>query len=152
MIEKDCFICQKHKGDISASKFKIYENNYVYVGHIDNNNQQSYLGYIMIDLKRHIPTLGNMNVEESKAFGLIIASVSKALMECENAEHVYAIVSGDNVPHLHIHIIPRYLHTPKKFWGPSGVQDWPEAPRGNTQEILEICNRLKSYLENSTYE
>ncbi|PNB72636.1 HIT family protein, partial [Pseudomonas sp. FW305-BF6] len=83
----------------------------VYVGHIDINGKPNYLGHIMIDLKRHVPSLGDMNVDEAKAFGLIMARMSKALITCEKAEHIYSYVLGNSVPHLHMHLVPRYPNT-----------------------------------------
>ena len=77
----DCFICNKHAGNIETSGVMIYEDEYVYVGHIDRNGKPNYLGHIMIDLKRHVPTLAEMTVEEAKAFGVIMARVSKALTD-----------------------------------------------------------------------
>ena len=98
----DCFICNKHAGNIETSGVMIYEDEYVYVGHIDRNGKPNYLGHIMIDLKRHVPTLAEMTVEEAQAFGVMMARVSKALKDCEKAEHIYSLVSGNSVPHLHI--------------------------------------------------
>ncbi|MGN7388142.1 HIT family protein [Sporosarcina sp. SAFN-015] len=143
----DCFICKKHLGEIQTAGITIYEDNVVYVGHIDNNGQPSYLGHLMIDLKRHVPTLGDMNGEEAAAFGRIMARVSKALMVTEGAEHIYSLVSGNAVPHLHMHIVPRYPGTPEKYCGPMSVRDWSEAPIGGNREIIELCERVRSFME-----
>ncbi|MBD8068749.1 HIT family protein [Bacillus sp. PS06] len=148
----DCFICKKHSGAIQTSGVTIYEDEYVYVGHIDRTGEPNYLGHIMIDLKRHAPTLGDMNPEEAKAFGVTIARVSKALIQSEKAEHIYSYVMGDAVPHLHMHIVPRYPNTPKEFWGQNAVYDWTEAPMGNNQDVIDLCTRMKSYIENHPYE
>ncbi|MBS4207344.1 HIT family protein [Bacillus sp. FJAT-50079] len=148
----DCFICNKHAGAIQTSAVIIYEDEYVYVGHIDRNGNPNYLGHIMIDLKRHVPTLGDMNRAEATAFGLMIARVSKALMESEKAEHVYSYVLGDAVPHLHMHLVPRYPNTPKEHWGPHSVYDWDNAPMGDPNDVIEFCSRIKTYLENTPYE
>ncbi|WP_102275380.1 HIT family protein [Cytobacillus massiliigabonensis] len=145
----DCFICHKHNGAIKTDGVTIYEDEYIYVGHIDRNGKPNYLGHIMIDLKRHAPTLGDMTEEEAKAFGLMMSRVSKALMKSENAEHVYAVVSGNAVPHLHLHLMARYPNTPKEFWGPWEVYDWEDAPMGDNQAVIELCNRIKKYLENN---
>ncbi|MGM7681165.1 HIT family protein [Cytobacillus sp. Hm23] len=145
---EDCFICNKHTGNIQTSGVTIYEDDFVYVSHIDQDGKPHYLGHIMIDLKRHIPTLGDMTVDEAQVFGMVMAKVSKALIESENAEHVYSYVLGDAVPHLHMHIVPRYPNTPKKYWGPSAVYDWENAPMGDNVEVVRLCNRLKAYLEN----
>jgi diadenosine tetraphosphate (Ap4A) HIT family hydrolase len=143
----DCFICKKHRGEIQAAGITIYQDDFVYVGHIDNNGEPGYLGHLMIDLKRHAPTLGDMNEEEAAVFGSIMARVSKALMVTEGAEHIYSLVSGNAVPHLHMHIVPRYPGTPEQYWGPMSVRDWPDAPFGGSQEITDLCERVSLFLE-----
>ncbi|MFN7250350.1 MAG: HIT family protein [Anaerobacillus sp.] len=145
-----CFICNKHAGSIETSGVTIYEDEYVFVGHIDKKGEPNYLGHIMIDLKRHVPTLGDMNMEEAKVFGMMLAKVSKALQETEKAEHIYSYVLGDAVPHLHLHIVPRYPNTPKEYWGPMAVYDWTDAPMGTNNEVVELCQRIKQYLENDS--
>ena len=144
----DCFICDKHAGNIETAGRVIYEDEYVYVGHIDRNGNPNYIGHIMIDLKRHVPTLAEMTTDEAQAFGLIMSKVSRALKESENAEHIYALVSGNAVPHLHMHIVARYPNTPKQYWGPMEVYGWKDAPMGDNEQINELCNRLKTFLEN----
>lgn len=151
-MEEACFICNKHRGILQTDGITIYEDEFVYVGHIDNNGESGYLGHLMIDLKRHVPTLGDMNQQEAKAFGSIMARVSKALIEKEGAEHIYSLVSGNAVPHLHMHIIPRYPGTPEQFWGPMSVHEWPNAPVGGNREITGLCERVKSYLESNKDE
>lgn len=148
----DCFICNKHAGNIQTSGEMIYEDEYVFVGHIDTNGNLNYLGHIMIDLKRHAPTLADMTMGEAKAFGVIMARISKALRVSENAEHIYSFVSGNAVPHLHMHLVARYPNTPKEYWGPAEVYDWEDAPMGDNKDVIELCNRLKTYLENNPYE
>lgn len=147
-MNESCFICNKHKGKIQTTGITIYEDEYVFVGHIDKKGKPNYLGHIMIDLKRHVPTLAEMTIEEAKAFGIIMSKVSKALKETENAEHVYALVSGNSVPHLHLHLVARYPNTPEEFWGPMEVYDWAEAPMGGKDEVIEICRRIKTFLQN----
>lgn len=142
-----CFICKKHRGELHTDGITIYEDEFVYVGHIDNDGEPGYLGHLMIDLKRHAPTLGDMNEEEAMAFGSIMARVSKALTVTEGAEHIYSLVSGNSVPHLHMHIVPRYPGTPKQYWGPMAVREWSEAPIGGNSEIIELCERICSYME-----
>ena len=146
-MSKNCFICEKHAGNIETAGVMIYEDEFVYVGHIDRNGKPNYLGHIMIDLKRHVPTLGDMTDQEAMSFGLIMARVSKALQKSENAEHIYSFVSGNSGPHLHMHLVARYPNTPIEYWGPSEVYDWEQAPMGNNREVVKLCNRLKKYLE-----
>jgi histidine triad (HIT) family protein len=149
-LSENCFICHKHDGTIETSGVMIYEDDYVYVGHIDRKGRQNYLGHIMIDLKRHTPSLADMTVEEAGAFGVMMARVSRALKESENAEHIYSLVSGNSVPHLHMHIVARYPNTPEEHWGPMEVYDWRDAPMGDNDQVVELCNRIRIHLENNS--
>jgi len=149
-MNESCFICNKHNGKVNTSGITIYEDEYVLVGHIDKKGKQNYLGHIMVDLKRHVPSLAEMTIQEAKAFGIVMAKVSKGLKETKNAKHVYALVSGNSnsVPHLHLHLVARYPNTPEEFWGPMEVYDWAEAPMGGNDEVIEICRRIKTFLQN----
>jgi histidine triad (HIT) family protein len=106
----------------------------------------------MIDLKRHVPTMAELNPDEARAFGMIMARVSKALKKMEGAEHIYALVSGNSVPHLHMHLVARYPNTPEQYWGPFAVYDSPNARMGDNGKVIEVCNRIKSFLETNLYE
>ncbi|MED3420401.1 HIT family protein, partial [Bacillus thuringiensis] len=88
-VEQNCFICEKHKGNIIVPGGAIYEDELVYVGHVYWDSEETYLGYVMIDIKRHVPGLAELTDEEAKALGLITSRVSKALKESEGAEHIY---------------------------------------------------------------
>ena len=70
-------------------------------------------------------------------------------MVTEGAEHIYSLVSGNSVPHLHMHIVPRYPGTPEPFWGPMSVREWSEAPIGGNSEIIELCERVRLHLVNN---
>jgi len=150
MEKADCFICRKHRGEIDVPGGMIYEDEHIYIGHIAANNGQAYLGYLMIDLKRHAPGLAEMTKEESEAFGYAMKSAASALKESEGAEHIYTIISGDAVPYLHMHVIPRYPGTPDEYWGPRGVQEWPEAAYGSEEEIELLCGRIKQCLASAS--
>lgn len=142
-----CFICDKHRSIIKTAGTTIYENEWVYVGHIDREGKPNYAGHVMIDLKRHVPGMADMTGEEASAFGIAMSRVSRALTESEGAEHVYALVSGNSVPHLHMHLVARYPGTPEEHWGPMDVYDWEKAPMVGEEEIVSLCMRLKERME-----
>ena len=139
--DKNCFICEKHNGNITVPGGAIYEDDLIYVGHVHWEKEETYLGYVMIDIKRHVPGLAELTEDEAKAFGLITSRVSKALKESEGAEHIYTFVSGNGVPHMHMHIIPRYPNTTKEFWSPTEVANWTGAPYGNSNEIKKTMRK-----------
>lgn len=144
---KDCFVCRKQLGEIAIPGGAVYEDELVYAGHIQilEGNLSAYLGYLMVEPQRHIPGLGDLSDEEAQALGRLVAHLSRALKSSEGAEHVYAFVLGDKVPHLHLHLVPRYPGAPREYWGVH-VDEWPEAPRGWAGEIEALCGRLRAYL------
>jgi histidine triad (HIT) family protein len=144
----DCLVCRKHRGDFTIPGGAIYEDDQVYAGHaqIREGQATAYLGYLMAEPKRHAPGLADLSDVEAQALGLLVARLSRALQASESAEHVYAFVLGDLVPHLHIHVVPRYPGAPREYWGVH-VDDWPDAPRGGPEEMAAVCARLRASLE-----
>lgn len=145
METKDCFICRKHQGEITVPGGCIFENEFVYVGHIGSSDNLVYLGYLIVDLKRHAAGFGDLTEEESQMIGSTLNRVGKALKDVLNAEHIYCYVQGDAFPHFHVHVIPRYPNTPKEFWDPMSLRNWIEA-HGGVDEIEEECAKLKIYM------
>jgi histidine triad (HIT) family protein len=58
---------------------------------------------------------------------------------------LHAQVIGDGVPHLHVHLLPRYPGTPRKYWW-TRVDQWPQALRGGIAEIEGLVRDLRGYL------
>lgn len=143
----DCFICRKHRGEVSIPGGVIYKDDLVYAGHAQIREGQSttYLGYLMAETKRHAPGLADLTDAEAQALGLLVARLSRALKACEGAEHVYAFVLGDGVPHVHVHVVLRYPDAPREYWGVH-VDEWAAAPHGGPQEMAALCARLRAYL------
>ena len=127
MASTNCFICRKHAGELKVNGGCIYEDEFVYVGHIGSNEPLIYLGYLIVDLKRHAAGYGDMNDDEARAIGFTINKVGKVLKSSENAEHVYSFVQGDAFPHFHIHLVPRYPGTPLSFWHPINIREYKQA-------------------------
>jgi histidine triad (HIT) family protein len=147
MVNSDCFVCSKHQGHIPVPGGAIFEDELVYSSHsmIPEGKTQAYLGYLIVEPKRHVEGLQNLSKQESAALGVLITRLSQALVISEKAEHVYLFVLGHNTPHLHFHLIPRYANTPREWWG-IHLDEWPEAPHGGLTDIGLLCDRLRTFL------
>jgi diadenosine tetraphosphate (Ap4A) HIT family hydrolase len=77
-----------------------------------HSGESVYLGHLFIEPRRHAPGLPDLTDEEAQAVGLWGARASRALRDVAGAEHVYAAVIGHHVPHVHVHLLPRYPNTP----------------------------------------
>lgn len=142
----DCFICGKHRGEEYVPGGFLCQDELVYASHIGQEGQPTYLGYLMIETKRHVAGLADLTNAEAQAAGLMASRLSRALKACTDAEHIYEFILGHHIPHLHIHILPRYPGAPREYWG-THTDEWPDAPRGGEQEIAALCERLRAYLE-----
>lgn len=148
MFDPDCYICRKHRGDTDTPGSPIYEDGLLYAGHADfrGGEQTAYLGYLMVEPKRHVRGLAALNDEEAQGLGLLVARLSRALQESEGAEHVYAFVLGHSGSHLHVHLVARYPGAPREYWG-MRVDEWPDAPRGDAAAVAALCGRLRRHLQ-----
>lgn len=143
----ECYVCRKQRGLEPIPGGALYEDDLVYASHaqIRLGHDTAYLGYLMAETRRHVPGLAELTDEEAQALGLLVAKLSRALKAVLNAEHVYAFVLGDRVPHLHVHVVPRYPGAPPEYWGVK-VDEWPDAPRGDEAAIASLVERLRDWL------
>lgn len=143
----DCFVCRKHRDQEPVPGGPIYEDSLVYASHVGKDAEgRAYLRWCFVEPCRHVPGLGDLTDAEAQSIGWLVARLSRALQAELHAEHVYAFVLGDHVPHLHIHVIPRHPGAPREYWA-MRVDEWPEAPRGDEEEIAALVTRLRSRLE-----
>jgi histidine triad (HIT) family protein len=139
-----CFVCDKHR-DVDA----VLEDEHVVVSHLPlttpaGTAETAYLGYLIVEPRRHVAELGDLTPEEAAALGRAAAQASAAL-QAHGAEHVYAAIIGHAVDHLHLHLIPRYPGTPREYWW-TRVDEWPDAPRGDASDIAALTQRLRALL------
>jgi diadenosine tetraphosphate (Ap4A) HIT family hydrolase len=141
-----CLICSKHDQGAAAEGGVLYEDDLVYVGHIHTlRAPTAYRGWCVVEPKRHLAELGDLTVDEAEAVGRLLRSVARVQQQVLSAEHVYAFVFGDGVPHLHVHLAPRYPGTPVMYWG-ARLNEWPEAPRVDTESMCDVVSRLRAAL------
>jgi len=139
-----CLICDKHRRGDAADGGILYEDDLVYAGHVHGRNK-AYRGWLIVEPKRHAPGLGDLTDDEACAVGRLSNRLARVLKQTVGAEHVYAFVFGDGVPHLHVHLAPRYPHTPIEFWG-AQLSQWPDAPRIDEAEMRALVTTLRDRL------
>jgi diadenosine tetraphosphate (Ap4A) HIT family hydrolase len=137
-MTSNCFVCDKHLEDFDELFIDFEEFDQFKVGHAPDRSGTSevYLGALIIEPIRHVEHWGELFEEESIQLGLLIKEVLKLLLNDENVEHIYTWVFGDALEHMHIWIVPRYVNTPKEFWGVK-LDEWPDAPKGGALKIKE---------------
>lgn len=146
----DCFICAKHQPFTAVPGGVIVDDEYCVVSHLplllpQGPQESVYLGYLMVEPRRHVAELGDLAPDEAASLGRLAASASAALREATGAEHVYAAIIGHGIEHLHLHLIPRYPGTPRDYWW-TRVDEWPDAPRGNAAQVADLADRIRAHI------
>ncbi len=105
-LKEDCIFCKIIKGEIPA--YKVYEDDFV-VAFLDIYPATK--GHTLVVPKKHVERLKELNEEELKKFW---SGVKKVIEKIEKLSEDYNIIinqgskAGQEVPHLHVHLIPRY--------------------------------------------
>jgi len=66
-------------------------------------------GYCYLLLKRHAVELYELSQEEATAFMRDVQRGSKAVQEITGAVKMNYEIHGNTIPHLHLHLFPRYV-------------------------------------------
>jgi len=109
--EVDCAFCafiQTHAKEAQ----KVYEDEKVYAFLDDYPLAE---GHTLIILKAHHSDLSSVSPADAARLGEIVARLSKALKQAVNAEYIYVASLGEQVRHVHYHLIPRYNGDRKGF-------------------------------------
>lgn len=99
----DCVICQGPVGDQALARIEIWEDEH---WRLTTSLSTEVLGFSYLEPKRHIPHITDLNGEEARTLGEVLARVTRALREETSADLVYVYVFGSGVPHLHFHLAP----------------------------------------------
>lgn len=79
--------------------------------------------------------------DEAAGVGRALARWSRAL-ERSGAEHVYVHRIVHAVPHLHVHLVPRWVGTPPDIpW--TQVDEWDGARRGTFEHAAAVTEELR---------
>jgi histidine triad (HIT) family protein len=147
-LSRDCLVCRKHRGELPPPGGALFESDQVFASHafdLEGGGSSSYLGHLIVEPKRHIAGLADLSPEEARLIGELTATLARALVEVQGAEHVYSAVIGHHVPHLHVHVFPRYPGTPEEYRF-TRVDEAPNAPKGGPIEIAAVTERIRAQL------
>lgn len=135
-----CFICSKHSGISNQPPGGyIYEDEHWKVCHFPA--QQSVLGQIVVESKRHILDFSEMTDEEARTYGYLIKKLYTVLKQVTGAERIYSLVTIEGVPHFHAHFIPRRTESSSK--GLSFItQEWS----CDETDAVELAGKLREIL------
>jgi histidine triad (HIT) family protein len=126
---ENCIFCKIAKGDISADK--IYEDKEFLV-FLDIKPVSH--GHILIIPKKHIVWMQEASDEIISKIFILTKKIMLAMKNGLPCDYVLESVAGNEVPHFHIHLIPRYLN--------DGLKEFPRIDYKNSEHQNEIKEKI----------
>jgi len=132
----DCIFCKIIQGEIPATK--VYEDEKV-LAFMDINPLND--GHTLVVPKRHAETIFEIDSQDLIATMKVAQRLAIAIKKALNSDGMIVVqlnnkAAGQMVPHLHIHLIPR--------WENDGLQigKWEIKP-GDMEKIKDIAEKIK---------
>ncbi|MFH1424113.1 MAG: HIT family protein [archaeon] len=99
----DCIFCKIAAGEIPSKKF--YEDDDC-IGFLDINPMSK--GHALLVTKQHYDSILDVPPEDAKELFAKAQMLSATLKQKLGAQLIYLMVMGDEIAHVHFHLIPFY--------------------------------------------
>lgn len=128
----DCIFCKIVAGDIPAEK--VMETDSV-LAFMDINPFNK--GHVLVIPKGHYDKMVDTPDDDVAAVALAVKEIASAVMKAADSEKFNVLVYGDDVPHYHVHVYPRF--------DGDGITA-PAHKSYEEGEISEMASRIREYL------
>lgn len=72
-------------------------------------------GYLILEYRRHVTEITDLSPQERSQLAEDVNACASALQSALHPNKINYVILGNEVPHLHVHIIPRYFDD--GWWG-----------------------------------
>ena len=139
MMMDDCLFCRIAKGEIPCSK--VYEDDN-FLAFLDINPVNK--GHTLVIPKEHYETFTDLPDEKVNDFMAIVRKVMAGIKTSLNPDGFNIFnnnkpAAGQEVPHLHFHVLPRYE-------GDGNTFKW-ENDKYAEGEMAEVTEKIRNNLE-----
>lgn len=110
MEKENCIFCKIIKNEIPSEK--VYEDEKIFA-FMDIKPVSE--GHILLIPKEHTPWMQDVSDETIEYIFKKAKNLMQVLKQSLNCDFVQLSIVGEEIPHFHIHLIPRYLddHLPR---------------------------------------
>ncbi len=108
--------------------------------------EPDYPGFCRVIWNAHVREMTDLDAAERRHFMDIVFAVEAALRETAAPHKINLASLGNQVPHLHWHVIPRYpddRHFPDPVW--AAPRRPPAAPRVDAEHLRQALARHLAY-------
>lgn len=123
---EDCIFCKIVKGEIPCGK--IYEDesflSFLTIGPVSD-------GHLLVIPKEHVVWMQEASDQILSGIFPLAKKLMHSLKKSLKCDYVHVSVGGEEVPHFHVHLIPRYFN--------DGLPRFPEKKykEGEASEIVK---------------
>ena len=133
-MSENCIFCKIIKKEIPSDV--VYEDKDTFA-FLDINPVN--IGHTLVIPKKHYKTMINTPDELISAVYVISKKLMKTIQKATKADFIAVAVVGLDVPHFHVHLVPRYLN--------DGMANFWPTKKYKENESTEIANKIKSLLK-----
>lgn len=130
----DCIFCKIINGQIPS--YQVYEDN-LFLAFLDIRPLNP--GHVLVIPKKHYRWV--WDVPEIGKYYEIVAKIANALRKAMKTEQIVSLVFGEEVPHAHVWLVPRFKND-----GHAGAIDLKNIKDINEDEMKEIQEKIKKEL------
>ncbi len=111
-------------------------------------NDVDYPAYCRVELLEHIKEMTDLAPPQRARMMKTVFAVELALREVTQADKINLASLGNKTPHMHWHVIPRFItdkHFPNSHWGQSAREGQPT----NLDDAAKISlkEKIKAHIE-----
>ena len=132
--DRQCIFCAISEGKVDSKM--IYSDDFI-MAVLDINPANK--GHVLVFPRKHVQVLGQLNDDEVMHLFKIVNKIATAIFENLKAEGTNIFlangaVAGQNMPHVIVHVIPRYQ-------GDGVVFEW-KGKKMSEEELQDVSNLL----------
>lgn len=135
---QECILCTKHGGEL------VYKNTLfrVVIPH-----EVDYPGFVRLIVNSHVKELTDLSEIEANHIFSALLKIERLIRKLYVPDKINLASLGNVVPHLHWHIIPRYItdkHFPNPIWGGITHVDYvpPSKLYALEEELITELNKI----------
>ncbi|MGH2818168.1 MAG: HIT family protein [Actinomycetota bacterium] len=100
---EECALCRGAEADHELGRVQVWEDD---LWRLTMSLDSYTPAFCYLEPKRHIAYITDLDGDEARTFGAVMARVTSVLKEITQAEVVYVYIFGGGIPHLHVHLAP----------------------------------------------
>ncbi len=104
--------------------------------------EPDYPGFCRVIWRDHVREMSDLTADEQQRLMALVFTVERALRSHFTPDKINLASFGNQVPHIHWHVIPRFnddRHFPNPVWA-SAPRDEGYRPRVTSEELRDLIN------------